>query len=187
MLDKKVITYCIGIGKNRMNERDIPWALIADPEYCWPYGCVNTRFVPAASDLEVRAALITPVAEDWTAIRTTCPIPPEKLAEYRLRPLRESLAAMLIDLCNALGTPVELVRYEGVHIFVAVLHRSAKVKGQWQLSFFDEKGPFSDWTEQDPIRMVWDAYVIGYREYAPGTLDAMSRSFDADLLRKITA
>ena len=118
-------------------------------------------------------------------IFTDDPLSIDAVAQYELFPFgHRAIGQFILDVAKRLGQPVELAHKEFVR--VAFLFRNPRRK--WQMSYFDESGPSShDESAGDPVKLVYDAYLAGYRRLAVGMLDEMARNFDESVLRRMAS
>lgn len=107
-------------------------------------------------------------------VLTKEPLDHDALYRWELIPVSpDAIGWYILELANAEKNPVELSK-DGDK--AAMLFKNPR--GIWQLSYFDERGPVGHQEGEDPGKLVYEAYVTGYRTWAPGIVDALSVSFE---------
>lgn len=107
-------------------------------------------------------------------ICTKEPLDHEALYRWELIPVSASaIGWYIMELAHAEEHPVEL-SMNGDR--AALLFKNPR--GIWQMSYFDERGPVGHDEGKDPGKLAYEAYLTGYRTWAPGIVDSMAESFE---------
>lgn len=112
-----------------------------------------------------------------TLVFSRSPLSLERLDDYELIPFTTmTVGRYIIDHAATEGVPVELTqqpRPGSQTVKAALLFRNPR--GLWQLSYFEEGvGPVGhEETNKDPSSLVGGAWLLGYRDFTPGVVDAI--------------
>ena len=168
-----------------MSKEDLDHVKPMKFEYGSPYRPLGRTAVPGAESYHVgRGTRSFVFAKE--------PLGIEAVYRYELVPVSsQAIGQYIIDLAAAEKKPVELQGKTGVH--AAVLFKNPR--GKWQLSFFDQQGPsghreartdvapeLANMLKPNAAYLVYEAWLEGYRTFAPGMVDSMAENFDPEAL-----
>lgn len=161
-----------------------------DKSFAWSYASYYrplmhavAKNVIASTDFEIAYIEAKP---QWSVVYTKSPLTPHEVYALELSPLWKAMGRFIWDFARAQNTPVELGRImpNGDTHAAAVFKNP---RGLWQISFFDENGPFGHDEQADkPWDLIERAWVQGYRRWSPGLVDMLAENFNPELLARMS-
>jgi hypothetical protein len=104
-------------------------------------------------------------------------VPAETVESHALIPLwTVAMGAYLWEVGQREGLPVELSNqpvFDPDEPGARVAALFMNPRHQWQLSVFDTQGPAGHDTDESPEKLLYEAYIQGYRYMAHGLVDAI--------------
>jgi hypothetical protein len=115
--------------------------------------------------------LIAPVAGGAKAVVFSAKeLSLDEVMQAELIPLAGTMGTFIVATAQAMRQPVELAHRDGDK--AALIFRNPR--GIWQLSHFvDGVGPTGHIEGDDPAKLAYEAWLIGYRTLAQGMVDAI--------------